>query len=217
MSAPNGEWPIERIRRYDWFVHRERWPEAYDWLLFLAEQQIPPVFRARMIAIAAEIQLFRFAQRTECERLLDRAESVFADEFVTNRARAEFAFESKDIAKAKQLYQAIAEKTPRIADGFVGQAECADAEGDTVAAEAFYQQAVRAAPGMTLSHRSLMNWYGKQLGQRESLVLSIFKRLHVVAEDDPGDFVGLALLYKNAGKFSEARAASAHVPQPATR
>jgi tetratricopeptide (TPR) repeat protein len=205
VSSPDPKWTVDRIRRNEWLVFRERWPEAYDWFLYLAEQDIPAESRARMLAIAAEIQLYRFTQRTRAVKLLDRAEQVCPGEHVTSRARAEVCFEGKDIEGAKRRYQAIVEKKPKLADGFLGQAECADAEGDAVAAEAFYQQAVRAAPGMTGAHRALMNWYAKRLAERESLILSIFKRVVALTDDEPGESMNLGLLYKKVGRIQAAR------------
>ena len=216
VSSPDPQWPIDRVRRHDWLIFRERWPEAYDWFLYLSEQDVPPEFRARMLAIAAEIQLYRFTQRTRAIQLLEHAEKLWPGEHVTQRARAELCFEAKDIEGAKRGYQAIVEKKPRLADGFLGQAECADADGDAVATEAFYQQAVRAAPGMTSAHRGLMNWYARRIAERESLILTIFKRVVALTDDEPNECLNLGLLYKKVGRYQSAREwlARAYTEQP---
>lgn len=205
VSSASTEWPVSRVRRFAWLICRERWPEAYDWFAFLGEQDLPSELRARMIAITAEIHLYRFVQPTKAEALLKRAEQLCPGEHVTSRARAEMCFEAKDTEGAKRRYQAISEKKPRLADGFLGLAECADAEGDASAAEGYYQQALRVAPGMTSAHRGLMNWYSKRLEEREKLILTIFNRLVIVSDDEPGECLNLALAYKKAGKLAEAR------------
>ena len=158
-ATPDPNWPVSRVQRNAWLICRERWPEAYDWVIYLTEQDIPPEFRARMLAIAAEIQLYRFVQPTKADALLKRAEQVEPGEHITARARAAISFEAKAFDEAKRLYQAIVDKKPRLCDGYLGLAECADAEGDAAAAEAFYVQAIRSAPGMTSGQRGLMNWY----------------------------------------------------------
>ncbi|HKW02425.1 MAG TPA: tetratricopeptide repeat protein [Vicinamibacterales bacterium] len=205
VSSASADWPVARVQRFAWLICRERWPEAYDWFVFLGEQDIPAELRARMIAITAEIQLYRFVQPTKAAAMLTRAEQVCPGEHVTARARAEMCFEAKDIEGAKRRYQSIAEKKPRLADGFLGLAECADAEGDASGAEGFYQQALRVAPGMTSAQRGLMNWYSKRLDERERLIMPIFNRLLILSDDEPGECMNLALAYKKAGKYSEAR------------
>jgi tetratricopeptide (TPR) repeat protein len=205
VSSPDPAWPVERIRRHDWLITRERWPEAYEWFIYLSEQEVPAESRARLLAIAAEIQLYRFTQRTRAEALLERAAAISPGEHVAERARAEMAFEAKAFEDAKRRYQTISEKKPKLADGFLGLAECADAEGDPAAAEAFYQQAVRAAPGMTSAHRALMNWYAKRIDERESLILSMFKRVVSLSDDEGGECLSLGQLYKKVGRYQKAR------------
>jgi tetratricopeptide (TPR) repeat protein len=205
-AAPDPAWPLDRVRRMTWHAWHDGWPEAYDWFLYLADQAIPASLRARMLAIAAEIQMYRFLQPTAADILLERAERLPPREILTVRARAELWFQRKDIAGARRRYQELVESWPRLADGYIGLAECAEEENDTVAAEAFYQQAVQFAPGMSSSHRNLLTFYGKRLvAEGDELVQSIFQRLLAVSDDPACEWLTLGQQYHKARHYDRAR------------
>jgi tetratricopeptide (TPR) repeat protein len=205
VSSPIPEWPVERVRRVAWLAWHDRWPEVYDWFIFLAAQEIPAASRARMLAIAAEIQMYRFGHFTKATRLLDEAERAASSDHLALRVRAELCFEKDAVEQAKQRYQELVERWPRLPDGYVGLAECADKEKDPAAAEALYQQAVQIAPGMVYSHRNLMSWYARRIDEFDTLVLPIFERVSMLADEASPEHVELGLLYKKARRFERAR------------
>jgi tetratricopeptide (TPR) repeat protein len=205
MSSPVSQWPVERIKRATSLIARGHWAEAYDFLLFLVDQPVPDAYRARLLAIAAEIQIYRFMRPGRAEQLLRRADEVGAGEHLPARVWAELAQTRKQYDDAKARYREMTEEKPDLADGYMGLAEVADLEGDAAGAESYYQQAIAAAPGMSAAHRNLMNWHGRRIDEKESLVMPLFRRVLALSDDDPADYIGLGLLYHQNKKYEQAR------------
>ena len=74
--SPHADWPIEKIRQVTLAICDARWPEAYDWFLFLSDQEIPADYRAQFLAIAAEIQIFHFTQLNKARQLIEKAKQL---------------------------------------------------------------------------------------------------------------------------------------------
>lgn len=210
VSSPVAEWPVERIRRSALVVERDHWGESYDWLDFLANHpDIAPDTRARLLSITAEIHLYQFMQPSQADERLARAAALAPTDYIIDRDRADFFFAAADdsgdaamIEQARKRYQSLAEKWPRMADGYLGLAECAQRQKDLVAAEGFYQQAVQFAPGLSSSHQNLLRWYVQQSEERDDLIDPVFARLVALSDDEAASSVA-------AGTFHQQEAARA--------
>jgi tetratricopeptide (TPR) repeat protein len=203
--SPHPDWPVERVRRNVWLAASGRWPESYDWFVFLSNQDLAPPLRARMLSIAAEIQLYRFSQPGRAQRFIDRAKELAADELLVSRVQAEIYQTTDRVADAEREYRTIVERKPALADGYSGLAECADARKEPVAAEAYYKQAVLFAPGQVSAHSDLMNWYARQIEDHEPLVMSTFDRVIALSTTPADEYLNLGLRFRTAKRLDKAR------------
>jgi len=208
VSSPVAEWPVERVRQNALLVDRQRWRESYEWLDFLANHpEIPAAPRARLLAVTAEMHLYQFVQPSQAELRLTQAEALAPSDHIVQRDRADFLFadadDSSDTAKiegARKLYQSVAERRPRLADGYVGLGDCALRQNDPVAAEAFYQQAVQFAPGDSTAHQELLHWYAQQRDERDDLIEPVFARLVALSDNEAASSVVVGAQHEQAAR-----------------
>ncbi|HXG32883.1 MAG TPA: tetratricopeptide repeat protein [Bryobacteraceae bacterium] len=206
--SPSAEWPVERIREAVGKVLRSRWADAYDWFLFLSEQEdLPGPDRAAALCVAAEVQLYHFVRPSQARRLLERAAEIAPGDPSVIRCWGEYWLLVEEPDRARECFERLVRERPDLADGFVGLGDCADKAGDRTAAESYYNQAVTNAPGMRDGYRQLLNWHGKEewFRHREALVESLFRRLLALSDHEPYTWVELGCVYKQNRRFEDAR------------
>lgn len=206
--SPSADWPVERIREAAGKVLRSRWAEAYDWFLFLSDQdELPEPHRAAAVCVAAEIQIYHFVRPTCAWRLLERAAQLAPDDPSVIRCRGEYWLLMEDLDRARECFGRLVRERPDLADGFVGLGDCADKAGDRTAAESYYNQAAANAPGMRDGYRQLLNWHGREewFAHRQALVESLFRRLLALSDHEPDTWVELGCVYKQNRRFEDAR------------
>ena len=195
--SPVEAWPIERIRHSAALVENLRWPETYDWFLFLSGTEAPPDIRARMLVIAAEIQLYHFAQPGKARGLLEQARELAPDSPRVWAGWGEYLLDRGKAEEAKPYFERVILARPEDSDGFTGLGDYYDAAGDQFAAESQYQQAIQNAPGTSDGYRRLIKWHGRTnwFKDRENLLGPLFERLKLV--DSPAAAcTELAVVYK---------------------
>jgi tetratricopeptide (TPR) repeat protein len=206
--SPSAEWPVERIREAVGKVLRSRWADAYDWFLFLSNQdELPGPDRAVALCVAAEVQIYHFVRPTQARRLLERAAEIASDDPSVTRCWGEYWLLLEELDRARECFERLVRERPDLADGFVGLGDCADKAGDRTAAESYYNQATANAPGMRDGYRQLLNWHGKEewFAHREALVESLFRRLMALSDHESYTWVELGCVYKQNRRFEDAR------------
>jgi len=206
-QTPVPEWPVERVREGSLRVYQGRWPEAYDWIVFLSQQELPTEQRARLVVIAAEIHLYHFLQPSKAQKLLDQARDIAPDDFRTFAGWGEYYLQQNKLDDAKRCFDQVVERMPEIADGFIGLGDYFEKAGDLNAAEDQYQRAVLNAPGMAEGYRRLMDWYGKPswFKDRRDQIDPLFQRSLVLEDNAAYTWVRLGLIYKQNREYDKAR------------
>jgi len=151
------------LRQLALCVATSRWVETYDWFRFLARQSsFSDELRARMLVIAAEIQLFCFRQRTRARRLLEEAEKIAPSHPRVMVGWGEWHLEVSDSASlkaAEQYFRKVISLRPRLADGYVNLGDVFERKGDLSATESQFQDAVLNAPGMIDGYLRLLRLF----------------------------------------------------------
>jgi tetratricopeptide (TPR) repeat protein len=207
-SCPSPEWPPQRIRAVTRRVLRGEWVQTFDWIVFLAGQELPSSRRALFLAIAAEIEIYHFTRPAKARKFLDQAEALAPDHATVCRAWGEYCQLVQDTKGAQDRFRELVNRRPDLADGFIGLAECHDKANEPNLAETFYQQAVASAPGMYDSHYQLLKWHAKPewFASREGLLAPLSERMLKLVDYAPGTSIELGWLYHQNRRYEDARA-----------
>jgi tetratricopeptide (TPR) repeat protein len=206
-DTPNSDWPAQRIRECTRLILHGRWDEVYDWFLFLAQQELPAHQRARMLLIAATIQLHYFIKPTKARNFLEQAREMAPDEISVVIGWGNYWLQQNNLEEAKRCFEGVVRRMPDLVYGFVGLGDYYDKVGDLSAAEDQYQQAILNAPGMTEGHRRLMNWCGRThwFRDRQEQLHPLFNRMLVLADNPSSVWADLGIIYKQNGVYDRAR------------
>ncbi len=206
-TSPDPRWSVSRILHAADLVNQGRWAETYDWFCFLMEQEMPAHLRARMAAIAAEIQLYHFLQPTKARQLLEKGDSFDKDDYRLKVVWGEYWTTIGEAEKARQLFEALLTQSPDLADGFVNLGDYYDENGETSLAEDYYYQAIGNAPGMVAGYRRLMNFYGKPswFNENKERLQPLLKRTLALDDDQASSWIVMGLIYKDNRLFDQAR------------
>ncbi len=204
--SPSAEWPVERIREVAELVSKSRWPETYDWFVFLSKQEISPQARVQMLATSAEIQLYHFYQPTKAKMLLEEANEISPDNLRLQIVWGEYWMYKENYEQARKYFQRGIDKMPDIPDGFVNMGDYYNKLGEPTRAEDLYQQATVSAPGAADGYRRLLNFYGDtgRLEEAEDRLASLLIRVLALDEDQPYTFVTMGMIYKECSRYEQA-------------
>jgi tetratricopeptide (TPR) repeat protein len=207
LWSPSPRWPVERIQAAVRAHVGSRWPETYNWILFLGEQDMPPRNQANFLAIAAEIQIFHFLRQARAKELLIRADQLASGEPIVLAAWGEYWLLVDEPEKAHHCFDRLVKDRPDLALGFVGLGDTYEKTNESTTAESYYKQAIANAPGASDGFRRLMAWYGKKewFEERHTLIPACFSRLEALVSYPPDAWVELGCIYKLNERYAEAR------------
>jgi Flp pilus assembly protein TadD len=201
------DWPAERIERSAHLVFGARWAETFDWFMFLAEQELPDPQRARVLAIASQIQLFHFEQRTRARQLLDQARALAPSEITVLRAQGEHALATNDLDEARRTFEQIVQQAPTIADGIIGLGDYYEKSSDMGLAEYQFQTAILEASGQADSYSRALDWHGRTewYKERKSQIAPLFQRLLALDDNQAQCWVKLGVIHAQNYEVDAAR------------
>jgi len=204
--SPSAEWPVNRIKDATELVSKSRWPESYDWFIFLSQQELSPQARVQMLATAAEIQLYHFYKPTKAKLLLEEANEIAPDDPRLQIVWGEYWMYKEEYEQARKLFQHVIDKMPDIPDGFVNLGDYYDRLGEPNRAEDLYRQATVNAPGSVDGYRRLLNFYGDtvRLEEREDRLPTLLTSVLALDEDQPYTFVTMGMIYKECSRYDQA-------------
>jgi tetratricopeptide (TPR) repeat protein len=210
--SPHPDWTVERIQNAAQAVVDERWAEAYDWFLFLAESSLPAEFRARFFAMAAEIHIFYFLQLTKARTYLQKSTELAPDLLLARNAWGEYWTAMGKWDDARKTFREMTKSAPKRPEGYVGLGDCDEKTGQLASAESWYYQAVLNAPGSFLGYRSLVALWlrpdypsGKaDPAKVESQIQPLLLRWKSLLERPATASLSVGIGYKNAKQFEQA-------------
>ena len=209
-AVPNGKFSLEQVREQARLSNYGRWSEIYDWALFLSQQALPAEQRARMLVIAAEIQLYHFYQPSKAKQLLEQAASLDADGRRVLVGWGEYWQQQGNVeqrTQARDYFERVLRTAPYLADGYVNLGDYYDAvEKNPSETEDQYQQAIQNAPGMADGYRRLMNYYGRTdlFKDHQDRLAPLIERIKLLDEDQFTLPVEIGIIYKNNRRYDDA-------------
>jgi type III secretory pathway component EscV/tetratricopeptide (TPR) repeat protein len=191
------------------YMDQDRWPEAYEQVEFLSEQDfLPALTRARLLLILAQIQMRIFDKRELAKELIDAAERLAPRDGTVLSTLAEYWLAEKDAAaKAKSYYQRALELAPGTPDGYIGMGDQCERDNQLESAEEWYRKAMAAAPGLNAGCVKLLKLYsGMQFfAARESELRPLMERaIAAEPEAEYQMYVELGNAYARNQRFEQA-------------
>lgn len=211
--SPHDDWTVEKIRQSVLAISGVRWPEAYDWFLFLSAQEFPVEYRAQFLAIAAEIQIFHFVQPGKARQFIEKASELGASLLAVRNAWGEYWTTLSDWERAREVFHQLVQAYPKHPEGYLGLGICDERTGQLVSAETQYYQAVLNAPGSAGGYRSLASLLllPDQPKERvdpekiETLIQPFFLRWKALNEKPATASVSVGAIFKDRKLFQTAR------------
>lgn len=94
---------LKKIHRSTKYVQHDRWPEAYDLFIYLAELECIPIeLRAEMYAIAANIQIYNLLKPDAAKDLLHRGEQLAPNKSEVLCGWGDYWLQRNEFDKAKK-------------------------------------------------------------------------------------------------------------------
>ena len=205
--SPFADWPVNRIRDSVQCIFQSRWPEAYDWVVFLAQQDLAPARKANFLVTAAEIQFYHFLQPTKALPLLEQAKTIAADDPRVLNGWGEYFLQLNELDEARKYFEQLTQKWPQLDDGWIGLGDCSEKAEDLDAAEDQFEQAIANVPSTSSPYRRMISLLGRRrnferYGEQISL---LFTRMLALEDEPAGARVDLAVIYKQNEMPDEAR------------
>lgn len=210
--SPHPDWTVDRIQRAARAVYDERWPESYDWFLLLAEGDLGNEYRARFLTMAAEIQIFHFAQLTKARAHLEKSTGLVPDSPLTRNAWGEYWSAMGKWDDARKYFGEMTKSAPKRPEGYVGMGDCDEKTGQLASAESWYYQAVLNAPGSSTGYSALISLWLRpdQPKERadpaklEKQIQPLLLRWKALLERPATASLTVGISYKNAKLFEHA-------------
>ena len=205
MWAPEHAPSIRQIRYYTKYAHYARWPETYDWFLFLSQQDLPNEQRGHMLATAAEIQIYHFYQPGKARLMLEQAESLIQS-YRIDQVWGEYYLQTEQPELARPYFERIIASKPYLSTGYVNLGDYFAKVGDLRLAEEQYEQAVENAPGLTGGYQSLaellakVDWYP----DREAPLQGYLERMQMLSDDPAAPYATIGGVYRTLGDYEKA-------------
>ncbi len=180
---------VEKIRRSTKYMLHSRWPETYNMIIYLAEQEcIPNAHRAKMYVTAAEIQLYHLENPNKAKDLLERGKKLDPGESRIICGCGEYCLEQNKFDKAKEYFQEAVYQNPLMADGYVLMGDYYERQGNLDAAEEWYRAAIKNKCGDSQGYISLLRLYGRpeKFATHETDMLPLLNRS--IAVDPEGEY-----------------------------
>lgn len=188
---PAGTEPIvEKIRQSTRFALHSRWPEVYDSIIYLAEQErISKLQRANMLVTAAEIQLYHLLKPDVAKDLLQRGKELAPGESRVIIGWGEYWLQKKEFDKAKECFQEVIRQDSILTNGYTVMGECYEKQNDLDAAEEWYIEAIKKRSGDSGGYLRLLRLYGRpeKLATHETKLSPFLNR--VIAVDPLGEYI----------------------------
>jgi len=210
--SPYPDWTVERIQKAARAVYDERWPEAYDWFVFLAQGNLPAEFRARFFAMLAEIHIFYFLQLTKARAFLQKSTDLVPDLLLARNAWGEYWAAMGKWDDARKIFGEMTKSAPKRPEGYVGMGDCDEKTGQLSSAESWYYQAVLNAPGSAVGYRCLVSLWLRpdqpaskaDPAKLENQIQPLLLRWKALLERPATADLSVGISYKNAKQFAQA-------------
>ena len=210
--SPYPDWTVEKIQKVTQAVCDERWPETYDWFLFLAQGSLPAEFRARFLAMLAEIHIFYFLQLTKARTYLQKSTDLVPDLLLARNAWGEYWTAMGKWDDARKIFSQMTKAAPKRPEGYVGMGDCDEKTGQLASAESWYYQAVLNSPGSPAGYRCLISLWlrpdqpaGKaDPAKLENQIQPLLLRWKALLERPATASLSVGISYKNAKQFDQA-------------
>lgn len=206
LWVPDYAPTVENIRHYEECVYYGRWPETYDWFLFLSSQQeLPDERRQSMLAVAAEIQLYHFYQPSKARGLLEAVKDT-ASSYRIDQVWGEYYLQTKQPEKARPYFERLISQKPHVGALYTNLGDCYAEIGDLRLAEEQYEQAVDNAPGMSEGYQSLADLLGKVdwYSDWEDRLQTYLERLQMLNDNPAAPYSTIGGVYRTLGKYEKA-------------
>lgn len=206
--SPNNIPVLVRIRRDMDRVIEERWPESFTMFCYLAAQDaIEAADRARLLVIAAEIELYQLKRSDRARLLLEQAEQLGPEVSRVKYGLGEYYLQEREFSKALAQAELLKKNFPQSSQGYVLEGDCFEQQGELDKADTCYQEALRVSPGETAAYGRLIRLYGRpeRLSNFENRLLPILELACVI---DPLNryslLVDLGTAYQQNTRYDEA-------------
>ena len=120
-----------------------------------AQGVLPTATRARLIAMQAQIEMWRFSEMKRARRLLDQAKSLSPDDTWILSTVGDHQLKSGEPDQAEASYRRAIEIAPGDPSGYVGMGSRCEKEPALDQAEAWYRQAIARAAGDPAGYENL--------------------------------------------------------------
>jgi tetratricopeptide (TPR) repeat protein len=173
----------ERLRRWVDYVKRELWAGAYDLFLLIAETSgVAAGDRARLLAIAAQIQLFTFTRPGLARPLLERADAIDGAQRDVRRTWGSYWSLVDEPSKAEACLVDLLAEVATDADTKTTYGDLRIQLGDLPGAEALFVEAMRDAPWEASVYLRLIRLYARPqyFSERVAEILSLTRRMSQV-------------------------------------
>jgi tetratricopeptide (TPR) repeat protein len=205
LWVPDDAPSAEDIRYYTDCVYYGRWPETYDWFLFLVQQDLPKEQHENMLAIAAEIQLYQFYQPTQARKLLEQIGNS-SPSYRVDQVWGEYYLQTKQPEKARPYFERNISKKPYIGSCYINLGDYFAEIGDLSSAEEQYELAVENAPGFIDGYQSLaqfltkVDWYS----DRDTRLQAYLERMRLLSENPAVPYTNIGEVYRTLGDYEKA-------------
>ncbi len=199
---------VEMIRKSSMWALQGRWPEVYDLILYLAEQDIiSSKVRAKLYVMAAEVQLYYFYKPEEGVALLRKAEELDPGGSMVICGFGEYYLQKNELDKAKERLQKALRFDPLMAESYIYMGDVFERQNDIVAAEEWYLEATKRCSGFAMGYIRLLRLYGRpdMFPSHEAELVPLLNRAIAVEPEEEYDaYREIGLVYQQNKQFEKA-------------
>jgi tetratricopeptide (TPR) repeat protein len=199
---------VENVRKWTNYACYERWPDAYEMYIYLAQNRVlSPAMQARMYALAAEIQLFHFLNPRACENLLSSAEKLSPNDKNVLNAWGEYWQQNFDFKKAQDFFRKTIEQDPSAVNGYIGIGDCYLMENELDNAQEWFYEAIKKKKGGADGYIRLLRFFGRSemLETHEAQLLPLLKRaIAMDPRDEYDSYIDMGYVYQQNKRYQDA-------------
>jgi len=203
---------IQKIRSSLRYIQEERWSEAYDFPIFLSNQDFISIRqRIEFLVSSALIQIYYLSKQKKGKDLLDQAHVIASDQ-----AKVEYGFGhywlnqdyKAHIDKAQEFFQRALKLDPHFIGAYLGMGDCFLKQENLDAAEEWYQEAIKHNKGKSFSYLVLADFYGhsKLFSMQKEKILDLAKRaIAVDSESEYNVYLTIGNIFYRNNEIAKAR------------
>jgi tetratricopeptide (TPR) repeat protein len=203
---------VERIRQLSRLAKDRSLPDAYDTIIYLADQEcISNLIRAKILVTAAEIQLYDFFNLEVGRDLLQRAKDLAPEEDLVLIGWGEYwlNIEKPNYDEAKILFEKVIRNDSVLTNGYTWMGEWYEMQNppDLEAAEDWYIEGTKRRSGHCDSYFKLLRLYGRpeKLPYCEPKLERLLKQIISVEPNAQYDaFVEMGIIYQKDKNYDKA-------------